>query len=391
MKRKIFLLILVLALVGSNGLAQRSDFVRTPVKVPDILGFKTLKCDFHMHSVFSDGNVWPTVRVEEAWVEGLDAISITDHIEYQPHRDHVVTDHNSSYEIAAGAGKQSNILVIHGSEVTRSMPPGHLNAIFITNSNSLDGKDWREALEIAHRQGGFVFWNHPCWTGQQPDGVGRWYEEHSEIFDKGFLQGIEVVNSANYCPEAHRLAIEKGLTLMATSDIHPPIHRVYDIAGGDHRPITLVLARERTVEGIREALWAGRTVLLNGETVIGSEELLLPLFRECIELVIPEIKLGPEQEARVRVLDLRWLKPLNGAAIVAAAKNADAVLVVDEGRRTGGIAEELFTLLDEQGPRGQPKARVTGADSYIPLGPAADTVLVSEAGIAQALDALLQE
>jgi len=101
--------------------------------------------------------------------------------------------------------------------------------------------------------------------------------------------------------------------------------------------------------------------------------------------------LGPEQEARVRVLDLRWLKPLNGAAIVAAAKNADAVLVVDEGRRTGGIAEELFTLLDEQGPRGQPKARVTGADSYIPLGPAADTVLVSEAGIAQALDALLQE
>ncbi len=101
--------------------------------------------------------------------------------------------------------------------------------------------------------------------------------------------------------------------------------------------------------------------------------------------------LGPEQEARVRVLDLRWLKPLNAAAIVAEAEDAAAVLVVDEGRRTGGIAEELFTLLDEQGPRGQPKARVTGADSYIPLGPAADTVLVAEADIAQALAALLQE
>lgn len=301
MKRTVFFLLFLLGCIGSSGMAQRSDFVRTPINVPDIPGFKTLKCDFHMHSVFSDGNVWPTVRVEEAWVEGLDAISITDHIEYQPHRDHIVTNHNSSYEIAARAGEQSNILVIHGSEVTRNMPPGHLNAIFITNSNSLDGKDWREALEIAHRQGGFIFWNHPCWTGQQPDGVGRWYQEHSEIFDKGLLQGVEVVNSANYCPEAHRWAIEKGLTLIATSDIHPPIHRVYDIAAGDHRPITLVLARERTIEGIREALWAGRTVLLNGSTVIGSEKLLLPLFSESIELVNPVIELAPDQGAYVQI------------------------------------------------------------------------------------------
>jgi 2-oxoisovalerate dehydrogenase E1 component len=99
--------------------------------------------------------------------------------------------------------------------------------------------------------------------------------------------------------------------------------------------------------------------------------------------------LGPEHEARIRVLDLRWLKPLNAAAIVAEATRAGAVLVVDEGRRTGGIAEELFTLLDEQAPPGLRKARVTGEDTYIPLGPAADTVLVSEAGIAQALEALL--
>ena len=99
--------------------------------------------------------------------------------------------------------------------------------------------------------------------------------------------------------------------------------------------------------------------------------------------------LGPEREARIRVLDLRWLKPLNAAAIVAEAGRAQAVLVVDEGRRTGGIAEELFTLLDEQAPPGLRKARITGEDTYIPLGPAADTVLVSEDGIVQALEALL--
>ena len=51
--------------------------------IPDIPGYQTLICDFHMHTVFSDGRVWPTVRVDEAWREGLDAIAITDHLEYQ--------------------------------------------------------------------------------------------------------------------------------------------------------------------------------------------------------------------------------------------------------------------------------------------------------------------
>ena len=61
---------------------------RTEINIPDIPGYLTLKCDFHMHTVFSDGDVWPTVRVQEAWLEGLDAISITDHIEYLPHSRH---------------------------------------------------------------------------------------------------------------------------------------------------------------------------------------------------------------------------------------------------------------------------------------------------------------
>ncbi|NGP53439.1 MFS transporter [Thioalkalivibrio sp. XN8] len=101
-------------------------------------------------------------------------------------------------------------------------------------------------------------------------------------------------------------------------------------------------------------------------------------------------RLGPEAEMKIRVLDLRWLKPLNAAAIVAEADRAGAVLVVDEGRRSGGIAEELFTLLDERARPGLPKARVAGEDSYIPLGPAADTVLVGEAQVEAALRALLE-
>ncbi len=68
--------------------------VNAQINFPDILGQKTLKCDLHMHTVFSDGSVWPTVRVDEALRLGLDAIAITDHIEYQPHKDDIPTNHN---------------------------------------------------------------------------------------------------------------------------------------------------------------------------------------------------------------------------------------------------------------------------------------------------------
>ena len=93
---------------------------------------------------------------------------------------------------------------------------------------------------------------------------------------------------------------------------------------------------------------------------------------------------------KVRVLDLRWLKPLNAAFI---AKHADAtgkVLVVDEGRRTGGIAEEIFTVIDEHCSGSVVKARVCGEDSYIPLGEAANLVLLSESDILAEARALLQ-
>ncbi len=77
---------------------------RSPIQLPEVPGYVTLKCDFHIHTVFSDGLVWPSLRAEEAWREGLDAIAITDHIEYQPHKADITTNHNRSYEIAKSPG-----------------------------------------------------------------------------------------------------------------------------------------------------------------------------------------------------------------------------------------------------------------------------------------------
>ena len=87
-----------------------------------------------MHTVFSDGNVWPTVRIDEALRDGLDAISITDHLEYSPKKDFIPVDHNAAWKIAEGYAKERNLILVHGAEITRKMPPGHFNALFITDA-----------------------------------------------------------------------------------------------------------------------------------------------------------------------------------------------------------------------------------------------------------------
>jgi 2-oxoisovalerate dehydrogenase E1 component len=83
---------------------------------------------------------------------------------------------------------------------------------------------------------------------------------------------------------------------------------------------------------------------------------------------------------RCHVVDLRWLNPLPVTDMVAAAEATGTVLVVDEGRTTGGVAEGVMALLAERLP-GVRLGRVTGADTFIPLGAAANLVLVQEQDI----------
>jgi len=277
---KLFPLFAVFALNAGQAQVNR-------VAIPDINGYKTLQCDFHMHSVFSDGLVWPTVRVDEAYREGLDAISITDHLEYRPHSKDIVASHNRSYEIAKPSADSRNLILIQGSEITRSMPPGHFNAIFITDADALAKDDWRESIAEAKKQNAFIFWNHPAWDAQQPDTT-LWWPEHTEIYNKGWMNGIEVINENTYSEEAFQWALDKKLTLIASSDIHQPIESFYDFANGEHRPITLIFAKERTAESIREALDNRRTAVYYKDLLIGEEQYLRSIFEASIE--IKEIK-----------------------------------------------------------------------------------------------------
>jgi len=272
MKR--FYSLLLATFVALSLFAQRGKII-----VPNLNGFVTLKCDFHMHTIFSDGTVWPTVRVDEAYHEGLDVISITDHVEPRFRRPHIVATHNAAYELAKPRADARGIILIKGGELTRNMPPGHFNAIFMTDVDELDQTDYTTALRAARAQNAFIFWNHPGWRSQQPDTT-LWWDEHTKLYEQDLMQGIEVANGSSYYPEAHLWAFEKNLTLIGVSDVHTPMPC---LAPGEHRTMTFVFAREATAEGIREALDAQRTAVFHNNRVIGKEKYLKELFENALE------------------------------------------------------------------------------------------------------------
>jgi 3',5'-nucleoside bisphosphate phosphatase len=274
-----------------NGVLRMDEF-RNPRKrnlliIPDIEGYRTLKCDFHMHTVFSDGLVWPTIRVQEAWKEGLDVMAITEHIEYHPHSKDLVVDHNRAYELAKEMAAQANIVFIKGTEITRSTPPGHFNALFIGDASGyiedLDNDKDKQAVMKSSEQSAFIFWNHPGWKATQVEGSYEWIDFVDDLYDERALHGIEVFNGFGFHKKALDWCVDKNLTVMGTSDIHNLVAHDYDLGENIHRSMTLVFAKERTAESVREALEAGRTVAWASKYLAGNEENVRNLFNACVK------------------------------------------------------------------------------------------------------------
>lgn len=336
------------ALCIAHGMVSPEPVTDRSIVFPDTSTHKTLVVDLHTHSVFSDGHVWPTVRVAEAARDGLDAFAVTEHLEYQPHiTDIPHRDRNRSWLEANRAAADLDLKVIPGVEITRLGDPGHMNAVFVTDANALvkqqlelrrldehifdtreaaesyaleasgtfggahqvehEGRQvWmpfndeatyfslanfshaatrpaREVLEAANEQDAFVFWNHPDFASVEAG----FDEFHAAAVDAGLLHGIEIANGGRYYQNAHRLALEHDLVMIGVSDVHGLIAWDYRPEAGDnpgHRPVTLVFVEEDTVDGIRDALFARRTVVWWKDTLIGRSEHLLPLLQASVEI-----------------------------------------------------------------------------------------------------------
>jgi 2-oxoisovalerate dehydrogenase E1 component len=138
------------------------------------------------------------------------------------------------------------------------------------------------------------------------------------------------------------------------------------------------------------AAWAAGHVPIGRARLYGNgTDLTIVTFGNGLRMCLRAARRLYADGIRCRVLDLRWLAPLPAADILREAALTGRVLVADETRRTGGVSEGIITALADAGYAGR-LARVTSEDSFIPLGDAAATVLLSQQSIEAAARALLR-
>lgn len=274
-----------------------NSYAQTKMNFPDIPGYQTLKCDFHLHTVYSDGSVWPNFRVMEALRDGLDVIAMTDHIDFESYPEFIEKDYNKPYEIAGKAAEGKKLIVINGGEISPRVSPYHNNAIFLKDVNKLpidymqttekkfvmkdhiDKKELIAPFLEAQKQDAFVFYNHPGYAWWDKKDTAIFTGLHKELHEKGIIKGIEVVNG-RYNIIAHRIAEKYNLTLLGNSDAHADVFYTYRTS---HRPVTLAFVKDKTEEGVKEALKKKRTAVYVDDFIIAGYPEADALFKASLE------------------------------------------------------------------------------------------------------------
>jgi hypothetical protein len=139
------------------------------------------------------------------------------------------------------------------------------------------------------------------------------------------MHGMEIVNYDSYYPLAHQWCIDRGITLIGGSDLHEPSNLKYDFAAGEHRPVTIVFAKERTLDSIKEALFTGRTAVYSANNLYGDEQFLKPVFEESVTQLNESIRIRGTGSANIQIhnsSDIDYYLVSEGSADgVAAPKN----------------------------------------------------------------------
>lgn len=150
-------------------------------------------------------------------------------------------------------------------------------------------------------------------------------------------------------------------------------------------PIALYMAKDLYEPG--DGQWLTSYPAPDQAMVLGEERVYAPEARDLVIFsfgngVPMSLRAARRIEAakgwKVRVVDLRWLQPLNAAAIARHAGECARILVVDEGRRSAGVGEGIITAVVEAGHGAKPLRRVVGEDTYTPLAGAAFLVIPSD-------------
>jgi hypothetical protein len=108
---------------------------------------------------------------------------------------------------------------------------------------------------------------------------------HQQLLAEGLFAGIEIYNDVIYSDEALEIAQEHQLTIFGNSDVHGPIERRFDVWNGEHRPVTLVFATEKSIAAMREAMDMRRTAVWFKNTLVGDAQYLSPMVEQSLEII----------------------------------------------------------------------------------------------------------
>jgi predicted metal-dependent phosphoesterase TrpH len=285
---------------------QRKEFI-----APSVDGYTAYKADLHTHSIFSDGSVTPEFRVQEAWHDGLDVMAVTEHLEYRPYeqkmvnflndllpegtkatntniigtgktdKDGIKSDLNYPVRLAEAAAKGYGLTIIPGIEITRTPETiGHFNALFTKDNNIIHDTDPLQAFRNARAQGALVMNNHPGWRRKNLD----MSEPERKAYAEKLIDGVEVMNGGEFYPRVIDYALEQGVFIASNTDIHGSSAEEYFVTteGAVMRNMTFILAKDNSLESLKEALKARRTLAYSFGTIAGEESLLKAFFKASI-------------------------------------------------------------------------------------------------------------
>ncbi len=340
----------------------RKEFV-----APGVDGFTAYKADLHNHTIFSDGHLTMQSRVREAWADGLDVIAVTEHLEFRPHEKDLVkylkgytgkdakakaydfvsktcpakedigVDFNVPVEIARKSAKNYDMTIIPGIEVTRKPDEYcHFNALFTTDNNAIYDPDPLQSLRNAKAQGALVLHNHPGWLRKDLSMT----KFEKEAYKAGVIDGIEIMNGAEFYPKALTRAWKYNFFVSSNTDIHHPSAERYQ-RYGEHRNMTLIFAKDKSVESLREAIDARRTLAYSYGTLAGEETLLRKFFEASVSVrQISADKKGRRQIIVTNNSSMEWWLVREGRKAEILEANSSIIL----GERTS--TSNTFTLVN---------------------------------------------
>ena len=337
---------------------------RTEIRMPEVDGYKAIKADLHSHTVYSDGRMTMEGRMLEAWCDGLDVIAVTEHVEYRRYEKNAVryykgycgtdakasgydivhakdagpevinVDFNVPVSVAKDLAKPLGLVVIPGLEVTRTPETiGHFNALFTKDNNTIHAADPAQSIRNAKAQGALIMHNHPGWLRPSLEMT----DFEKKVYGEGLIDGVEVMNGAEFYPKAIDRAIKHNLFVTACTDIHFTTADTYGRFGA-HRNMTIIFAKDNSLESLREALEAKRTLAYSYGVLAGREELLKKFVTACLdmEFIANDYKNRPLYKL-TNNSSVEFCYRVNGSNLRSLPANSSVTVRLDKGKTTFDI------------------------------------------------------